>query len=298
MSSLTHQEKTFRLPKRVVLVGGSGFIGKALEPILQARGSEVLSLSSKQLDLADPSCVARLKEIVRPDDAVVYLACITPDRGKDAAAFVKNCAMAKHFSDFVEQASFSHLVTVSSDAIYNDDQNPVNESSYCAPSSFYGCAHLARELMVKAAASKSKIRHVVVRPSAVYGLGDTHNGYGPNRFFKTALSQGKIQLFGQGEEKRDHIAIGDVCQLLVLILGHHSTGVLNLVTGNAVSFMEVAELIAKKVGPAVQVEGSPRANPITYRHFDITSTIQAFPQFQWTSLDVGVTALLEQLRRG
>ena len=52
----------------------------------------------------------------------------------------------------------------------------------------------------------------IVRPTLVYGEGDPHNGYGPNRFIKL-IKKKPIELFGRGEELRDHVWINDVSRL-------------------------------------------------------------------------------------
>ena len=51
-----------------------------------------------------------------------------------------------------------------------------------------------------------------------FGKEDPHNGYGPNKFFREINSFGKINLFGKGEELRDHISIKDVAKLVLLII--------------------------------------------------------------------------------
>ena len=38
-----------------------------------------------------------------------------------------------------------------------------------------------------------------LRPTLIYGNGDTHGGYGPNKFLQ--LKNKDIILFGKGEEK-------------------------------------------------------------------------------------------------
>jgi hypothetical protein len=54
----------------------------------------------------------------------------------------------------------------------------------------------------------------VVRPTLVYGLDDPHNGYGPNRFRRLAAAGEGIVLFGEGEERRDHVAVEDLAELV------------------------------------------------------------------------------------
>src|SRR5258708_8092590 len=103
--------------------------------------------------------------------------------------------------------------------------------------------HLARERMLAHACQAAKIPFAVVRPCAVYGAGDTHNSYGPNRFIRTALAEGNIRLFGEGEEQRDHVYVRAVAEILTLSVVHRSTGLLNPASRNAASFADLPRII-------------------------------------------------------
>ena len=88
--------------------------------------------------------------------------------------------------------------------------------------------HLTREKMLT---EKFKGKICVVRPTLIYGLGDPHNGYGPNQFNNLINSKKDINLFGKGEELRDHIHIDDVCNIILDIIIKRGVGILNLVSG-------------------------------------------------------------------
>jgi nucleoside-diphosphate-sugar epimerase len=145
--------------------------------------------------------------------------------------------------------------------------------------------HLARELMARMLA---KTPLLILRPTAVYGPGDTHNGYGPNRFLRSAQKEGKIQLFGAGEETRDHIHVDDVAAITRRCLELRSTGALNLATGRSISFLDLAGLIARQSSRKVEILKAPRANPITHRHYDVTSLLKAFPDYRFIALEQGL----------
>src|SRR5207248_3421831 len=140
------------------------------------------------------------------------------------------------------------------DAVYADDANPVTERSSCQPSSMHGMMHTARELMLK---SELKLRLAILRPSLLYGARDPHNGYGPNRFRRLAAKGEAITLFGEGEEKRDHVHIADVAALSSAVLHHRSTGTLNIATGKSTSFREVAEMVSAHAGGSVEIRATP-----------------------------------------
>jgi UDP-glucose 4-epimerase len=148
--------------------------------------------------------------------------------------------------------------------------------------------HLAREVILTDACRIAGVPLVLLRPSLLFGPGDTHNGYGPNRFVRTALAGETVKLFGEGEEQRDHVFIEDVARIVSEVLGRESSGVLNVATGTSSSFRAAAEIAVELAGGDAAVVGSPRQNPITHRHFDVAAMLAAFPSFSWTPLRDGI----------
>lgn len=295
---LQHAHLTPVHPKRVVVLGGSGFIGTHLVRQIEASGIRVLGISSSKIDLSASEALRAVAETVRRDDTLVFASCITRDKGEDLPTLMKNLTMAEHVGLFLENHGCAHLIYLSSDAVYKDGISLVREDSPCEPNGLYGMAHVVREQMMAYSAAKAAIPLAVLRPSGVYGSGDTHNGYGPNRFLRTALSEGKISLFGRGEETRDHIFVSDVCRLIKLCAGHKSVGTLNLATGRAYSFAEVAEIVSRAAAKPVKIEHLPRRTPITHKHFDVTATLKAFPYVSFTSLGEGLERTIRDIQRG
>jgi nucleoside-diphosphate-sugar epimerase len=292
---ITHRHTDPKQPARVVVLGASGFVGRDLVRELAGQNVATLPLASRDVDLCKPESVEALQRLVRPEDALVIVSALTPDRGKDVRTLMRNLAMGEHVSALLERSIPAQVVYVSSDAVYKDDVNPVREDSCCEPASFHGLMHYARERMLAAALPKGKAPLLLLRPTLLYGAGDTHNGYGPNRFARTAAKERKITLFGNGEEKRDHVSIGDVSRLIALCLAHRSEGVLNVAGGQSVSFMEVAQTVARLQGGRVAIDCLPRSTPITHRHFDVTATLKAFPSFRFTPLAEGLAATVQGL---
>jgi nucleoside-diphosphate-sugar epimerase len=293
---VTHHNSTLQFPPRVVVLGGTGFLGKTLiDLILKPAGVETVSLGSAQINLLEDDSVEALGKAVREGDALVFASALTPDKGKDARTAMKNLAMGEHVSAFVESSKCSHVIYISSDVVYEDDANPVRETACTSPSTLYGLMHLMRERMLQVAVQKPKIPLLLLRSTAMYGAGDTHNSYGPNRFLRTATKDRQIGLFGQGEEQRDHLWVHDCARLIGESLRHRTAGALNAATGSSVSFVEVAQTVAGIVGGEVQIKGQPRSGPVTHRHFDIKETIKAFPSFQFASLHNGLVEAAKRL---
>ncbi len=279
---LEHTLSTPALPQRTVVLGARGFVGSHVLRRIQESGGEVRAIGSDSIDLLSADASEKLAAVLRPEDTLVFVSAIAPCR--DAAGMVKNMTMVASVVDALGKSPVAHLVNVSSDAVYADDANPVNEMSYTAPSSPHGAMHLAREVLLRTGVKGCPI--AMVRPSLLYGAADPHNGYGPNRFRRQAEKGETITLFGEGEEQRGHVFIDDVARLIELVIAHRSKGVLNIATGESVSFRAVAEMCVKMAGRG-SVQGTPRQNPITHRHFDTTACLKAFPQFRFTPMSEG-----------
>jgi UDP-glucose 4-epimerase len=294
---IEHRQSSPRKPKRVVIAGASGFVGTDLCAKLQGDGVKVVPLSSTDLDLCNSGSVEKLQGLMETDDVVVFVSARTPDKGKDIHTLMSNLAMGENFCAALSKQACKQVVYVSSDAVYADDANPIREDSCCHPSGYHGIMHLAREAMLRETCSAAKIPLFILRPSLLFGAGDTHNGYGPNRFMRLAQSGEDIKVFGDGEEKRDHVYVPDLTELTHAGIGHCSEGVLNVATGQSHSFHDVATAAIAQLGSKSQIAPQPRSTTITHRHFDVTEIHKTFPGFSITSLETGLEMMAGGLDR-
>lgn len=274
------------IPERVVVLGAGGFVARAATRALRARGVTVLALARTDLDLLSVDAAERLAGILRPADVLLMAAARAPV--KDVAMFIDNVRMMEAVCNSLPRASPAHVLYLSSDAVYADSSEPLTESSCAQPGSLHGVMHLAREIMI-AEAFRGPL--CLLRPTLIYGAGDPHNGYGPNRFRRQARNGGPITLFGEGEERRDHVHVDDVGDVIARCILHRSRGVLNIATGTLASFREIAEQVAQMASVPVAIMGSPRSGPMPhrgYRPFNPGGTKRAFPDYAYTTLAVGL----------
>jgi UDP-glucose 4-epimerase len=290
---LKHLNEKAIQPKRVVVLGSQGFVGSNILRQCSEEGMKVLGLSRKEVNLLDDNACEFLQNTLQPDDVLVIVSAIAPC--KNSATLIDNLKMVQAVCLALEKSPVSQVVYISSDAVYADDVILGTESSTVEPSSLHGLMHAARELVLKLATAAARIPFVILRPSLLYGVGDPHNGYGPNRFRRLIEESKTITLFGEGEEKRDHIYIGDVAKIVSLVVQHRSTGVLNITTGLSPSFREIAETMVHGSGKAIDIQGTPRQNPLTHRHYDITACLTAFPHFHYMPFEKGVLQLLSKV---
>lgn len=284
---LQHKNATPSLPPRTVILGAGGFIGGAIRHKLEGAGAVALGFGRRELDLLDHGASEKLTSQLRPDDALVVVSARAPC--KTPAMMLENIRMIASVCDALAERSVSHLIYISSDAVYADGPLPLTEFSPAAPTSLHGAMHLAREQMLIAAAGSTPF--AILRPTFVYGAGDPHNGYGPNKFRRQANCGEAIVLFGEGEERRDHVDVDDIAEIVRLVLDHRSTGVLNIATGTIASFRTLADKTVALSPRKVEIKPSPRKGPMPhngYRPFDPAATLEAFPGFRYTAIDAGL----------
>ena len=279
-------------PKRVVIMGAGGFVGKTCSRLLKSRRLEVTDLTRKEVDLLTSDAARQLASHLSPEAVLIVTSALAPCRS--VPMLLDNLRMIEAVITAVKSHPVAHLVYLSSDAVYKDSSQPLAEASCAEPGSLHGVMHLTREVMLKS--EVPDVPQVLVRPTLIFGPGDPHDGYGPNRFMRFARQGKDIVLYGAGEELRDHIFIEDVAEIVGRCVAHRATGVVNAVTGVVTSFKAIADMAAARFEPRVEVRCSPRQGPMPhggYRAFDCSTLKQAFPDFKQTTVSDG----LDRMRR-
>jgi len=279
-------------PKRVVVLGANGFVARSAVQLLSNEGFSVLPITRHELDLLKNSAADELAMILKPDDSLLFVAAQAPVRNNQM--LIDNLRMASSVCQALDNQSVSHLTYISSDAVYADNPDPLTENSITAPDSLHGIMHMAREHMLQTAAM---VPICILRPTLIYGFGDPHNGYGPNRFIRQAIANSDLYLFGRGEEQRDHIWIGDVARYIKYVLIHKSVGVLNLCSGVTITFAEIATTILKNINCTSTIKYVERSGPLPhngYRPFDPSLCRRLFPDFTAAQPSEGISTCIKE----
>jgi UDP-glucose 4-epimerase len=288
---LRHQLDRPVPPKRAIVLG-AGFIGGRAADLMEQAGAATIRLGRRDLDLLAADASSRLTSVLRDGDVLVITSALAPC--KTSTMLVQNARMIEAVCAALQRVAVGHVLYVSSDAVYRDSMEPLQEQSCAAPDSLHGAMHAARECMLKDAVAE---KLAILRPTLVYGAADPHNSYGPNRFWRVAAEGRPVTLFGDGEERRDHVLVDDVAELIRHMVWQRSVGILNAVTGEVHSFRDVAELVVARFTPSPPVQATTRRGPIPhngYRAFDPAATFAAFPDFRYTGLQQGLGRMQEQ----
>lgn len=277
--------------KRYFVFGANGFVGNAIASSLEKRFLKTIRITRNEHDFLSSSIWNQIDEI-KETDILVFAAAQVPVR--NFHDFRNNISMIENFLLNFARKGPRYVINISSDAVYSDSFEPISELSPLGPQSLHGSMHLVREL----ALNESFGEHVLhVRPTLIFGPNDPHGGYGPNKFMRDAITKGSISLYGRGEEIRDHIFVDDVGEIVAMAGIKEVTGVLNATTGKELTFMQIAETIAKQVTDAT-IQFIPRNGALPHlgmRTFSNKRLRELMPEFKFISLEEGLNSMRSQI---
>ncbi|MFZ2308062.1 MAG: NAD-dependent epimerase/dehydratase family protein [Rhodoferax sp.] len=227
--------------KRVLLLGGTGFIGNALAHRLGKEKVPLLVVGRTDVD--------RLEQVLPSCNTVVHLAsATTPGLSSEQPALEQsNLHLTRHLVECLKAQPETHLIYFSSGgAVYgNPAQLPVTEEDTLAPLSPYGQVKAAQEYVCL---GLRDIGHAVtiLRPSNAYGPGQSlRSGFGLIRTMLEHARQGTpLEIWGDGENMRDYIYIDDIVEAtLKLIQLPEDMGTYNLGSGIGYSVNQVKGVV-------------------------------------------------------
>jgi nucleoside-diphosphate-sugar epimerase len=315
---LKHLASPETQPSRVVLIGRSGFVARYLIAELTRSRTPFVAFGRPQIDLTESDAAEALGALLQPTDTLVILAALTPDKGRDFRTLMRNLQMAESLCEVLERRSCAHVIYISSDAVYDAHKIPLDEDSSREPVDLYAVMHTAREMMLRSVLDGRGIPLCILRPVNIFGFGDTHNSYGPNRFIRQAFDERRIVLFGHGEERRNHLFVEDAARLIAACIQQRSQGELNVFAPGTISFMKLAEHVRASCGFDVALDIKPRVvkavhrpykitqvfrflynlgrpiGPIVHRPYVATQLRRAFPTFRFSPFEEAIARYVRQ----
>lgn len=282
-----------RMPSPVVILGASGFLGRALHAQLERDGVAVVAHSSRTLDLTRADALAALDGVLGPETTLVLASALTPDRGQTPATLLANTAMAANLAGYLEGRRLGRLVYVGSDAAYGFGEEPITEDTPASPAGYYAIGKYVGERVLEIAARAGGVPLLTLRVTGVYGPGDPHASYGPNAFARSLARDRSVRIFGAGEEERDHLYVDDAARAIAGLLRVGADGIYNVATGQSQAFADVVKTIRDLVPYEVTVTSAARRGPITHRRFDVGRLTGALPDLCFTPIREGLRATLE-----
>lgn len=282
---------------KIVLLGHTGFIGSRLANRFRQAYPDIAieGRSFPAFDLAAPGASAELEAFFGERALVIFLSGIKRQFGDDLDTFNKNVQMALSVCRALKARPAARLIFFSSAAVYGEDihNTAITEDSPICPTSFYGMAKYASERMLwKTVTDSGRGSLTVIRPPTVYGPGDPGKTYGPSGFVQAAVKGEAITLWGDGEELRDFLWLDDLVEAVVALASSSFAGVLNLVTGRSVTFRQMLDIIAARLGRPLEIKSRPRSKNKVDNVFVNDRLRAVLPGLRFTPMEEGIARLL------
>lgn len=262
--------------RRVLVIGGAGFIGSHVAEVLVREGYQVAIVDNFSTGKWEnvPQGV-RVHEIDICSEELQQV--ITSERPECVFHHAAQVSVSKSVSDPVNDAHINvrgsinlleacrksgvkKLVYASSAAVYGNPMIlPVDENHALSPSSPYGASKLATEYYVRIYRELYGLEYTILRYANVYGPRQDPFGEGGvvGIFVNQALSGGVCTVYGDGEQTRDFVYVEDIARANVLAISRGCGMTMNLGSQSETTVNEVLEAVRRTTGCNVRVEHAP-----------------------------------------
>jgi len=298
---------------RILVTGGAGFIGSHLVKALVKAGHSVRILDnfstgslenlgdiagSVELVVGDVRSYDVVEKAVKGVDAVIHLAAlidVAESIEKPDLYFDVNARGTYNIAKACKGVSV--LVFASSCAVYGEPVKlPVAEDHPIAPKSPYAATKVAGEAFIQAYSNLYDYRYAILRLFNVYGPKQSKAYAGVIIEFIKRVSRGEPPIiFGDGEQTRDFIHVGDVVSAVMRVLTNEKAwGVFNIGSGKPVTINQLAKLILKLMNreDLEPVYAPPRPGDIRHSVADIAKARKVLGFEPRISLEEGVKRLV------
>jgi UDP-glucose 4-epimerase len=254
---------------RVLVTGGAGFLGSNVVDGLVARGDLAVALDDLStgdranlapdipLRIADVSDRDALFKAVHGEGFDVIVHCAAKTKVVESMEKVDLyrrviVAGTRNVVALAEDRHVQMLVNISTGgALYGETPTCATEHAATEPPSNYGKFKLEAERIV----SEAEIPTITLRLANIYGPRQrTDLEGGVVAIFAAAWKRGdRLTVFGDGEDERDYVYVGDAVDAITSAFAGTWTGLFNIGTGVATSVKALIKAMAEVLGPPPQV---------------------------------------------
>lgn len=252
---------------RILITGHRGFIGQNMMKFM-GRKHEVVGYEWGDGEV----CLDGI-------DRVIHLGAISDTRCKDWLALMRQNV---DFSADLMARCVDLGVPIqiaSSASVYGPDNETFRETDEPDPRNLYAKSKLLVEQICAGQPGVQLFRYF-----NVYGPHEDHKGdqASPQHKFRQQAKSGQIRVFeGSDRYARDFIAVQQICAYHEAFFGVGESGVWNLGSGRATSFLTIAQEIAKSTGAEIIQIEMPEDLKLGYQPFtkaDMSKTRQSINQ--------------------
>jgi nucleoside-diphosphate-sugar epimerase len=311
--------------KKVLICGATGFIGRNIAETFKKRDDfEVYGTYFQSEPLQDPKIMMIHADLTHKEDVIrvvkgmdmIIQAAATTSGAKEIITkpyyhVTDNAVMNSLIFRAAHENKVSHVIFFSCTVMYQPSNLPVKETDFDPNKEMYPCyfgAGWTKVYIEKMCEFYSRIgntKYTVIRHSNIYGPYDKFDLERSHVFGATVTkvmnteNNGKIAVWGSGEEERDLLYISDLVDFVELAIGKQGTSfaLFNVGYGSSISINELVKKIIAHSGKNVTIEHDASRPTIKTRlSLDITKVRNTLGWYPQVSLDDGIQKTLAWYR--
>ena len=213
--------------KNIAVIGGSGFLGSYLIPIL-LKDNDVINLDLTENDSLSCETVIcdvrdkKIKNYLRGIDVIILLAAEHLDNVKPTDLYYSvNVDGISNVLSVINDLGISKLIFTSSVAVYGFDQKNIDENGPLEPYNDYGISKLKSEEKINDyIRSNPDFECDIIRPTVIFGIGNRGNVY---TLFKM-ISKGYFFSIGKGLNVKSLCYVENVAAFISYLTNKSSKG--------------------------------------------------------------------------
>ena len=282
---------------KVLVTGGAGFIGRHLVRSLLEKGYLVTIFDnfsnstkgsvSSLIDIGvtvtegDITKPLEILDAVKEQDVVIHLAAkisVSESINNPSETFQVNVDGTRNVLAACKENHVKKLIVASSAAVYGEGSSDakLTEESGTNPISPYGESKVKMEQEIREFASKHNINYIILRFFNIYGVGQSKEYAGViTKFIEKIRQDIPLEIFGDGLQTRDFVAIEDVVKSIHNAISRGKNGTYNIASGKAVTIKKLAEMMILSSERNLDIQYlAPKKEDIKYSQADISLAIK------------------------
>jgi UDP-glucose 4-epimerase len=255
--------------QRVLVTGGSGFVGRSVVALFRRHGADVVVVDRQPFpgdpveivlgDLTDPSV---REAAVTPDlTGIVHLAAITSvlrSAEQPQETFDTNVVVTQALLELARQRGVGQFVLASTNAVVGDvGTDTITENHPPRPLTPYGATKAACEMLLSGYAGAYGLATCALRFTNIYGPGMAAKDSFVPRLMRAALAGGGVQVYGDGKQARDLVHVSDVTAGVLGAWRRRYVGTAIIGAGRSVTVLDLIDAARAATGAPLPVDHVP-----------------------------------------